>query len=238
MTNIRLENVCARSLKDIDLSVANGELFVLLGPSGAGKSTLLKTIAGLVPYKGSIFFNGDCIDRQVPHKRRVGYVFQDLLLFPHLTIKKNIMLAMVHLNTNSRTGEQKACDLLSQFRIEHIANQLPGQVSGGEKQRAAMARAIATEPQILLLDEPFSSLDEHNAKHLRDELKKHQRFFGITTLFVTHNHTEARELGDRVGVLRDGRVACVPQAQKDFTTICHSGEGRDDAESSIRTFFP
>jgi ABC-type sulfate/molybdate transport systems ATPase subunit len=206
MTDIRLENVCTRVLNNINLSVAKGELFVLLGPSGAGKSTLLQTIAGLLPYQGSIFFNGNCIDRRVPHQRRVGYLFQDLLLFPHLTIKRNLLLAMVHLKTRRRIGEQKACDLLSQFRIEHIADRLPGQVSGGEKQRAALARAIATEPRILLLDEPFSSLDEHNAKHLRNELKKHQCYFGITTLFVTHNHSEARELADRVGVIRDGRV--------------------------------
>lgn len=209
MTAIRLEKVCARALHDINLTVPEGELFVLLGPSGAGKSTLLQLIAGLLDYKGRIFFNGDCIDRMPPHRRRVGYLFQDLRLFPHLTVRKNLMLAMIHLKANRPKKHRKAAELLELFGITHLAERFPSDMSGGEKQRAALARAIATEPRILLLDEPFSSLDQRTAEHLRIELKRHQRHFRITTIFVTHNRLEARQLADRLGVIRKGRLRIV-----------------------------
>ena len=206
MTDIRLDKVCARVLKDVELTVPEGELFVLLGASGAGKSTLLQVIAGLLTYQGHIFFNGERIDRMPPHKRRVGYLFQDLLLFPHCTIRKNLLLAMAHLKSSHRAKHEKIQELLEMFGILHLADRFPSEVSGGEKQRAALARAIATEPRILLLDEPFSSLDERTAEHLRAELKRHQRHFNITTIFVTHNRREARELADRLGVIREGRL--------------------------------
>ena len=206
MTAIRLHNVSARILEGIELTVSQGELFVLLGASGAGKSTLLQVIAGLSAYQGRVFFDDECIDRLPPHKRRVGYLFQDLLLFPHCTIEKNLTLAMTHLKTSRTESRRKAMELLDIFGIPHLAGRLPSQVSGGEKQRAALARAIATEPRILLLDEPFSSLDEAAAERLRAELKKHQRHFKITTIFVTHNQYEADVLADRHGVIRDGRL--------------------------------
>ena len=210
MTEIRLEKIGARALRDIELTVSDGELFVLLGPSGAGKSTLLQVIAGLLTYQGSINFDGRCIDRLPPHKRRVGYLFQDLLLFPHLTVRKNLLLAMTHLKSCRKTRQRKTGELLEQFGILHLADRLPGEMSGGEKQRVALARAIATEPRILLLDEPFSSLDGRTAGYLRGELKDHQRHFKITTIFVTHNLGEARQLADRIGVLRKGRLTQSP----------------------------
>ncbi|MDD2317933.1 MAG: ATP-binding cassette domain-containing protein, partial [Desulfobacterales bacterium] len=141
MTDIRIEKVSTRILKDIELTVSEGELFVLMGPSGAGKSTLLQVIAGLLPYEGRIYFNGDCIDRLPPHKRRVGYLFQDLLLFPHLTIRKNLLLAMTHLKLNFDAKQNRVRDLLSLFGILHLADRFPVEMSGGEKQRAALARA-------------------------------------------------------------------------------------------------
>jgi ABC-type Fe3+/spermidine/putrescine transport system ATPase subunit len=206
MTGIRLDNVCARVLTDICLTVSEGELFVLLGPSGAGKSTLLQVIAGLIAYRGHIFFNGACIDGLPPHKRRMGYLFQDLLLFPHCSIRKNLLLAMTHVKAVRRSRHRRAVELLERFGIAHLADRFPADISGGEKQRAALARAIATEPRILLLDEPFSSLDERTAGHLRAELKQLQRHFRITTIFVTHNWSEARELSDRMGVIHAGRL--------------------------------
>ncbi len=210
MTTIRLDKVSTLVLDKVDLTVAEGELFVLLGPSGAGKSTLLQVIAGLLPCRGSIFFNGDCIDHLPPHQRRVGYLFQDLLLFPHLTIRKNLQLAMAHLKPSRRSAREKIQVLLGRFGILQLADRYPAQMSGGEKQRAALARAIATDPRILLLDEPFSSLDQQNAQRLRVELKNHQRHFKITTIFVTHNRKEARQLADRVGVIRAGRLTDFP----------------------------
>ncbi len=206
MTMIRLEKVSNAVLRQIDLSIDEGELFVLLGPSGAGKSTLLQVIAGLLPCTGHIFFNGDCMDRQPPHERGVGYLFQELWLFPHLTVSRNLQLAMAHLKAGRRAEKQKIDRLLDRFGILALANRYPAQMSGGEKQRAALARAIATGPRILLLDEPFSSLDPENALRLRKELKAHQRHFRITTLFVTHNWDEARQLADRIGVLQKGEL--------------------------------
>ncbi|BBO86493.1 hypothetical protein DSCO28_70590 [Desulfosarcina ovata subsp. sediminis] len=206
MTAIRLEKVSVRGVRAVDLSVSDGELFVLLGPSGAGKSTLLQVVAGLLPYRGRVFFDDDCIDRLPPHKRKVGYLFQDLLLFPHLTVRQNLSIAMTHLKLDRQTKNEKIDELLSLFGIAGLAGRYPIQMSGGEKQRAALARAIATDPQILLLDEPFSSLDPDNARRLRAELKKHQRHFRITTVFVTHNRSEARQLADRMGVIRQGRL--------------------------------
>lgn len=206
MTAIRLEKVYARALNDINLTVSEGELLVLLGPSGAGKSTLLQLIAGLLDYQGHVFFNGECIDRMPPHRRRVGYLFQDLLLFPHLTVRRNLILAMTHLKVSRQKKQRKAKELLGLFGIAHLAERFPSDMSGGEKQRAALARAIATEPRILLLDEPFSSLDQRTAENLRVELKRHQRHFRITTIFVTHNQLEARQLADRLGVIRKGRL--------------------------------
>ncbi|MGD9365874.1 MAG: ATP-binding cassette domain-containing protein [Desulfobacteraceae bacterium] len=206
MTTIRLKSVSARALDEIDLMVAEGELFVLLGPSGSGKSTLLQVIAGLLPCTGHIFFNGDRIDGLPPHKRRVGYLFQDLLLFPHLTVRKNLLLAMAHLKIERRLALKRIERLLQRFGISKLADRYPDQISGGEKQRAALARAIAAEPRILLLDEPFSSLDAENAQRLRTDLRKHQRHLKITTIFVTHNMEEARLLADRIGVIRSGRL--------------------------------
>jgi ABC-type sulfate/molybdate transport systems ATPase subunit len=215
VTTIRLNSVSARVLDKIDLMVAEGELFVLLGPSGSGKSTLLQVIAGLLPCTGHIFFNGDRIDDLPPHKRQVGYLFQDLLLFPHLTVRKNLMLAMVHLKIERCVALKRIETLLQRFSILKIADRYPHQISGGEKQRAALARAIAAEPRILLLDEPFSRLDAENAQRLRTDLRKHQRHFKITTIFVTHNLEEARLLADRIGVIHSGRLynySSVPEA--------------------------
>ena len=206
MTTIRLDKVSNRFLQPIDLTISTGELFVLLGPSGAGKSTLLQTIAGLMPSSGHIYFDDDCIDRRPVHQRRVGYLFQDLLLFPHLTVYQNLQLAMVHLKIGRRDARNRIYRLLERFGIQGLINRYPAQMSGGEKQRAALARAIATDPRILLLDEPFSSLDPDNARRLRTELKRHQRHFRVTTLFVTHNLAEARQLADRIGVIRNGRL--------------------------------
>jgi ABC-type sugar transport system ATPase subunit len=214
VTAIRLENICARALENINLTVPEGEFFVLLGPSGAGKSTLLQVIAGLLEYKGCIFFNDDRIDRMPPHKRGVGYLFQDLLLFPHLNIRKNLLMAMTRLKLRRGEKQQHVKDLLELFGILHLSERYPTDMSGGEKQRAALARAIATQPRILLLDEPFSSLDEHTAQNLRGELKRHQRHFRITTIFVTHNQREARQLADRMGVIRKGRLEIMDWKEK------------------------
>ncbi|MBW2030994.1 MAG: ABC transporter ATP-binding protein [Deltaproteobacteria bacterium] len=206
MTAVNLCQISNFVLKDVNLEIRAAELLVIVGPSGAGKTTLLNVLAGLVPYRGQVTFNGIPADRLPPHKRRVGYVFQDLLLFPHLTVKKNLFLGMRRLGLTRRERDAFAGEILDLFRVGDLSDRLPTELSGGERQRVALARALACRPRILLLDEPFASLDFRTARYLRQEFKRLQRHLALSTLFVTHNLREAQELGDRVAVLHKGRL--------------------------------
>lgn len=223
MSNISLCQISNSILKGVDLDIGAGELLVMVGPSGAGKTTLLNVLAGLVPYQGRVKFGGRPADSLPPHKRQVGYVFQDLLLFPHLTAKKNLLLAMEHLDLDRREKQVRAEEILSLFRVGHLSARLPEDLSGGEKQRVALARAVASRPKILLLDEPFASLDFRTARYLRQEFKRLQKRLGLTTLFVTHNLNEAREMADRIAVLRAGRLEQI--ARPDEIWFARGGDG-------------
>jgi len=209
MATIELRSVRNSILNNIDLTIEDGKIFVLLGPSGAGKTSLLNVLAGLMPYSGQVFFDGTLMNGSAPQKRRVGYVFQDLMLFPHLTVRGNLDLAMRNLVL---TGSQKIAwihELLGLLKIKHLAERLPEYLSGGERQRVALARCLATKPKILLLDEPFNNLDFRSARYLRQELINIQRDLGLTTLFVTHNLDEAKVMAHRMAVVRGGSVAAV-----------------------------
>ena len=206
MTAIRLRRISNHFLKEVDLDIGEGELLVIVGPSGAGKTTLLNVIAGLIPYQGEILFDGRSVDRRPPHRREVGYLFQDLLLFPHLSVEENLALAMRRLGLSRRERLSRTEEILRLFRLMHLRSVLPHTLSGGEKQRAAFARAVASRPKVLLLDEPFASLDFRTARYLRQEFKRLQKALALTTLFVTHNLHEAQELADRIAVLRAGRL--------------------------------
>jgi molybdopterin-binding protein len=206
MSAISLRQISNFILRGVELGINQGEMLVMVGPSGAGKTTLLNVVAGLVTYQGQVMFDGRSVNRLPPHRREVGYLFQDLLLFPHLTVEKNLLLGMGRLDLGRREKQARAEEILSLFRLGHLRARLPGDLSGGEKQRAALARAIASLPKILLLDEPFASLDFRTARYLRQEFKRLQKRLGLTTLFVTHNLHEAQELADRIAVLRAGRL--------------------------------
>ncbi|MBS7612981.1 ABC transporter ATP-binding protein [Candidatus Bathyarchaeota archaeon] len=184
----------------------DGELFVLLGPTGSGKTTLLNVIAGLVEYKGNVFFDDKPIDMIPPEDRGVGYVPQDLVLFPHLDVASNVGYSL-RLRKKPKTYiEERVDELLRMMGILHLKHRYIKNLSGGEKQRVAIARALASAPKVLLLDEPFNNLDPNTASYLRIKLRRLQRKLGITTIFVTHDMHEAEEMSDRVVVLYQGEL--------------------------------
>lgn len=193
-----------------ELEVAPG-ITILFGPSGAGKSTLLGAIAGLLrPDWGRIalgdtvlFDSAVGIDVPVP-QRRIGYVFQDLALFPHLTAAENVAYGLASQPTAAR--EAKAARALASFHITHVADRRPDDISGGERQRVALARSLVTEPRVLLLDEPLSALDEDIKQKILDDLRAWNAGRRLPILYVTHSREEAAAIGERVTFIRNGRI--------------------------------
>jgi len=199
----------------VDLRVLN-EFLVVVGPSGAGKTTLLQCLSGLQqPEEGEIVLKGRVLYSSTgrvnlpPRLRRVGYVFQDYALFPHLTVEQNAAYGM----KNRRNGLEVQ-EMLEMLQISHLARRYPGQISGGERQRTALARALLAGPELLLLDEPLSALDYETRLKLRGELKTLQRRWGIPFILVTHDLEEAAALGDRVVRLERGEVVWISPARK------------------------
>jgi len=189
---------------------------VLLGPIGAGKTTLLNIIAGLTHYEGSVLFDGAPVNSTPAHERKVGYFFQNLLLFPHLNVECNIAYGLTVRNVSPGEREKRIKQLLKFFRIESISHRYPANLSGGEKQRVALARALAPSPDILLLDEPLSSLDFKTTKYLRMEIRRIQKELKITTIYVTHDQLEAEEMADRIAVIHEGALDQVGLAEEIF----------------------
>lgn len=188
-----------------DVSAAAGEVLVVIGPNGAGKSTLLRAIAGLEPGRVRVG-DEDWTDLDVP-RRRVGYVFQDQSLFPHLCALDNVAFGPRARGRDRREADAAAREWLDRFGIADLAHRRPRELSGGQAQRVAIARALATDPDVLLLDEPFAGLDVSAQMALRIELGRHLRDFPGIALLVTHDAIDAITLADRVLVLDDGQVA-------------------------------
>ncbi len=206
MPNIRLKNINNFISHDINLEISDREFLVLWGPTGAGKTTLLNIIAGLIEYKGSVLFDGSPADKFPVYQRKTGYLFQNLILFPHLSVKANIGYGLRVQGKSKSETESRAEELLELMGIEHLAGRFPKDLSGGEKQKVALARAIAPSSEIMLFDEPLNSLDSHAARHLRTEIHRLHRKLGFTTIYVTHCFEEAFALADRVAVLNNGRI--------------------------------
>jgi len=183
---------------------ASDEIIALFGPSGSGKTTILNCLAGLAkPEEGHIKLKDRTIYESGKanvsvQDRRIGYLFQDYALFPHKTVWKNISYGM--------KNEAFAKELMAQLNIEHLANQYPKAISGGEKQRVALARALATEPDLLLLDEPFSALDEKTRMRAHEELLRIHEIWRIPIVLVTHQHTDAKRLASRIYYIERGQI--------------------------------
>lgn len=216
MPSIELRNICQYICRDVNLKIRDKELMVLLGPNGAGKTTIAHIIAGLTDYQGSVLFNGVAVDKLPANRREVGYLFQDLVLFPHLDVAANIAYGLNAKKQTPQQVESRVKQLLQMVKIEHLASRYPKHLSGGEKQRVALARALAPSPRVLLLDEPLSSLDVPTAKYLRTELKQLQQRLGITTAYVTHDLQEAEEMADRIAVIQNGCLEQVDRPERVF----------------------
>ena len=216
MPSIELKNICKYICRDVNLEIFDKELLVLLGPNGAGKTTLLNIIAGLTDYNGSVFFDSVPVDKVPASKREVGYLFQDLVLFPHLDVAANIAYGLRAQEQPQSEVEARVQELLQLMKIKHLSSRYPKHLSGGEKQRVALARALALSPKVLLLDEPLSSLDVQTSKYLRRELELLQQELGITTIYVTHDMVEAEEMADRIAVIQDGHIEQVATPDEVF----------------------
>ena len=194
-------------LRDIDLVVEPGEFFTLLGPSGCGKSTLLRLIAGFNrAQRGVILIDGKDVTAVPPWKRDVGMVFQSYALWPHLTVAQNVAFGLEERRLPRDAIRRKTGDALGLVDLGELADRRPHQLSGGQQQRVALARTLAIEPRVLLLDEPLSNLDAKLRVHMRHELGQLQRRLGITTIFVTHDQEEALTTSDRVAVMHQGVI--------------------------------
>ncbi len=214
MPSIKLKNICKYVCQDVNLTINDKEFLVVLGSNGAGKTTLINIIAGLTDYKGSVLFDDVPVDKLPANRREVGYLFQGLLLFPHLNVVDNIAYGLNARKWPRSRVEARVNELLDLMNIKHLASRYQRQLSGGEKQRVALARAIAPSPGVLLLDEPLSSLDAQTAKYLRTELKQLQKRLGITTVYVTHDLMEGVAMADRMAVIQNGRVEQVAEPEK------------------------
>jgi len=209
---ISVEGACKRfgdfrALDDVSIEVPDGSLTALLGPSGSGKSTLLRAIAGLESLDaGRVEINGADATKSPPQKREVGFVFQHYAAFKHMTVYDNVGFGLKIRKWRKPQVSQRVHDLLRLVQLDGLADRYPSQLSGGQRQRMALARALAVEPQVLLLDEPFGALDAKVRKDLRTWLRRLHDEVHVTTIFVTHDQEEAMDVAEQLVVMNEGRV--------------------------------
>lgn len=235
------------ALRPLDLQVPPGELVALLGPSGCGKTTLLRLIAGLVePTQGQIRVRDRDVTNVPAHKRDVGLVFQNYALFPHMTVWQNVAFGLRMRGVPKPEIRKLVGETLEIVQLGALAERLPTQLSGGQQQRVAVARALVLKPAVLLLDEPFAALDKRLRDQMQIELRNLQRRLGITSIFVTHDQSEALTISDRIAVMNAGVIEQIDTARNVFEApqtefvlgfIGQSNkyEGRIDSVSGGRT---
>ena len=210
--SIVIRNVTKRfgdfvALDDVSLAVEGGSLTALLGPSGSGKSTLLRIIAGLEwPNEGEVELSGKDATALTPQKRNVGFVFQHYAAFKHMTVRDNIAFGLVVRKRPKAEIRERVDELLRLVQLEAFGDRYPAQLSGGQRQRMALARALAPEPQVLLLDEPFGALDARVRAELREWLRRLHEEVHVTTIFVTHDQVEAMDVASQIAVMNHARI--------------------------------
>ncbi|MBN2374498.1 ABC transporter ATP-binding protein [bacterium] len=198
----------------VSFDVREGELVALLGPSGSGKSTILRIIAGLeIPDRGEIYLKRENVTALSPRQRKVGFVFQHYALFKHMTVEKNIAFGLEVQKRKRKDIEEKVRELIRLVKLEGYEGHYPSQLSGGQRQRVALARTLATEPSVLLLDEPFGALDAKVRDNLAKWLKELHVKLNITSVFVTHDQNEAIEISDKIVVINRGKVEQIGTAK-------------------------
>ena len=212
MPALRLERIVKKygkvmAVDGLSLEVRDGELLTLLGPSGCGKTTVLRCVSGFVrPDSGEIYLGERKITEIAPQKRGIGLVFQNYALWPHMTVFRNLAFGLEIKNLSKNDIYQRVEHALSLVQLEGLGERFPRQLSGGQQQRVALARALVLEPDILLLDEPLSNLDALLREQMRFEIGQIHKQAGITTIYVTHDQTEAMVISDRIAVLEKGRI--------------------------------
>jgi multiple sugar transport system ATP-binding protein len=221
VAEIRLEHVTkvyaggVTAVDDVSLSIADGEFMVLVGPSGCGKSTLLRMVAGLEEVtEGTISIGGADVTELAPRRRDIAMVFQSYALYPHMTVRKNIGYGLKVRRTPKDVTKRRVDEVAKLLGLEDLLERKPAQLSGGQRQRVAMGRAIVREPKAFLMDEPLSNLDAKLRVEMRASLAQLHTNLGVTTIYVTHDQTEAMTLGHRVAVLDGGRILQVDTPQR------------------------
>ena len=218
--SILVENVSKnfgsfQALDGVNLEIKNGSLVGLLGPSGSGKSTLLRILAGLEkPDSGRIWLEGQDATKIELQEREIGFVFQNYALFPQLNVYDNIGFGLEIKKIAPNLKKKRVNELLKLMQLEKFGECYPNQLSGGQRQRVALARALAVEPKVLLLDEPFAALDAKIRKQLRSWLRELHHQISVTTVFVTHDHSEAMELAQEIVLLENGKILQIGTAQE------------------------
>ena len=213
MSKVKLENIDkvfdggVEALCDVNITVETGQCLVLAGPSGAGKSTILRLIAGLeTPTTGKIFIDGQNVTQKQPRQRNVAMVFQHFSLYPHMTVFENIGFPLKMKKQSKALIRQKVTETAKMLEIEQLLDRKPSQLSGGQRQRTALGKAIVTEPKVFLFDEPLSNLDHMLRAKARQQIKDVLQKLNATSIYVTHDQDEAKEMADRVCVLNAGRT--------------------------------
>jgi ABC-type sugar transport system ATPase subunit len=205
------------ALHDISFSMESGEILAILGPSGAGKTSILRNICGLDrPDRGTVSIEGEDVTSVPVEKRGIGMIFQDLALFPHLTAFDNIAFGLRALRKPPSEVRSAVNEIADLFRVKDVLGRLPSQISGGQRQRVALARSVVVSPKAILMDEPLSSLDPSLRIEIRNEIKSIAQTIGLTVIYVTHDIHEALYLGDRVGIVMDGRLRRIGSQREVF----------------------